>query len=154
MSVPGVHIALSVFFWITFSLASVALFAPFWLTTDISKLIDGFPALAGIDIPLFSQGQLVTCVDPYDENGVRDCEWIIGEDEVRLGFTIPSLGGVTVDSEVELPDELEASQYLSIIGAGLFLLGGVLALFSCGMQSRKAMTAVLLVIGILGGKTF
>ena len=123
----GLSVTVSVFFWVTFALAAVALFAPFWVTNDFPDIV--------LDRPLRSQGQLLVCVDPYNSDDARDCEWIVENDDV------------------ELPDELKASQYLSIIGTGLFLLGGVITFLGCCMQnSLKSLAASLLLIGLLGSK--
>ena len=151
MPVTGINVALNVFFWVTFASAAVALFAPFWVTTDLSKLPLA-PALSALNInfPLISQGQLVLCSDPYNEDDSRDCDWIIGEQEV--GFNIPGIGGVSSGGE-PLPYELETSQYLSIAGTALFLIGAILTFFVCGSSApnNKALTASLLAIAVLGG---
>ena len=120
MPVNGLQIATSVFLWITFALASVALFAPFWMTVET----DGESQR--------SSGQLLWCLDPYDEDGNRDCDWHIPLDD-----------GIAT--------ELEVSQYLSIAGAGIFLIAGVISFIGCCCESPKRFAASLFVVGILGG---
>ena len=146
MTFSGVQKALVVFFFVTYALTFVALFSPFWITLDMSKIDTDEPEYVELaELPLFSVGQLLACFDPYDAAGVRTC---------RLMIFFLSFGG---DGSAELLDlgvELGMSQFLSISGSVAFLSGGIVSAVALGkaIQSKKQLTGVAFAMGCLGGK--
>ena len=148
MTFSAVQKALVVFFFVTYSLTFVALFSPFWVTLDISKIEDDgleYEYVELPDLPLFSLGQLIGCMDPYDEAGVRTC---------RLMILFLSIGDGGSAALLDLGFELGMSQFLSIASSVAFLSGGIVSAVALGkvIKSKKELTGVAFAMGCLGGK--
>ena len=143
MSSLGVQIALCVFSWITFAVACFALFSPLCFTFGDAIRDDLYKNYRYE--PRTSYGQLRACVYRSNQRHCRDCEWLIDNNVVRLGYT---------KHKLDLPAELKVSQALCGFGTALFLLEGVLTVFALAMKWRKRLKIYIILIGILAGKCF